>query len=156
MAQRRSRPGARGGPTTSHRVGDEIRVKISELLLRDVRDHRLDGVHLTRVEMTRDLALARIFWRPTPGEATIEAATSALEKAAGFLRSRLGKTLRLRSVPELQFALDELPEEASRIESLIANLAATRAVPHRSPGVDETGSGDDEDDADDADDDSEE
>lgn len=156
MAQRRSRPGARGGPTTSHRVGDEIRVKISELLLRDIRDHRLDGVHLTRVEMTRDLALARIFWRPTPGEATIEAATSALEKAAGFLRSRLGKTLRLRSVPELQFALDELPEEASRIESLIATLATTRAttqaIPDVAPGLDETDSGA----ADDADDDAEE
>lgn len=133
MAQRRPRPGARGGPTTSHRVGDEIRVKISELLRRDVRDHRLDGVHLTRVEMTRDLLLARIFWRPTPGEATIEAATVALEKAAGFLRSRLGKTLRLRSVPELRFALDELPEEGSRIESLMASLATTRAA-----GLDET------------------
>lgn len=136
MATRRPRPGARGGPTTSHRVGDEIRVKISELLRKDMRDQRLAGVHLTRVEMTRDLSLARIYWRPTPGEAPVEAASDALERAAGFLRGRLGKSMRLRSVPELRFALDELPGEASRIESLMASLTSMRATP--AEGRDET------------------
>ena len=137
MKPRRPRPGARGGPTTSHRVGDEIRVKISELLLRDIRDQRLVGVHLTRVEMTRDLSLARIFWRPTPGGATIDAAAAGLEHASGFLRSRLGKALHLRAVPELRFSLDELPEQGGRMESLLATLVSGRSVAPV-PGLDET------------------
>jgi len=76
-------------------------MKLSELLLREVGDPRVHGVHVTSVEMGGDLSFARIHWRPTPGEASVEQAEAGLRAAAGHLRRELGRRLRLRSVPRL-------------------------------------------------------
>ena len=104
-------------------------MKVSELLRREVKDARLLGVHLTRVELSRDLATATLYWRPTPGEATEDAAAEALERAARFLRGRVGKTLRLKRVPEMIFELDDLPTaEGGRIEMLLLGLSRAAAV----------------------------
>ena len=103
-------------------------MKLSQLMLRDLDDPRLDGVHLTRVEMTPDLAVARVFWRTTPGAAGEDVATQALKLAAGFLRAKLGKSLRLRGVPQLEFRLDAMIDSGARIEDLLAGLVASRAA----------------------------
>ena len=124
------RQGAGRAPA-SRRVADDIRLKIGALLQRDVRDARLLGVHVTRVEMSRDLSKASVYWRPTPGEATADDAGEALKRASGFLRARVGRTLDLRHTPELVFELDALPEEGNRIDSLLAGLS-------RGTGRDET------------------
>jgi len=122
-------------------VADEIRMKVSELLLREVRDPRVRGVHLTRVEMSGDLSVARLYWRPLPGQAGVEEATEGLAAAAGFLRRELAPHLDLRNVPELRFQLDELPDEAARVEGLLAQLRAGGSA--GTPGA-EDGGGEDE------------
>jgi ribosome-binding factor A len=105
-------------------VADEIRMKVSELLLREVRDPRVQGVHLTRVEMTNDLSVARLYWRTLPG-LSVEEAEAGLAKAAGFLRREVAPSLGLRHAPELRFELDSLPDEADRVEELLAQVRAT-------------------------------
>lgn len=117
-------------------MADEIRMKVSELLLREVRDPRVRGVHLTDVEMSDDLSVARLRWRPLPGQAGIEEATEGLEAAAGFLRRELAPHLDLRHVPELRFELDELPDEADRVESLLAQLRSTGSAGSPGRGAD--------------------
>lgn len=140
------------------RVADEIRMRVADLLHREVRDPRLEGVHLTRVEMTKDLSLARLYWRPLPGQASIEEATAGLAAATGFLRHELAPQLDLRHAPELRFELDELPDEADRVENLLAQLRATGSAgvpgsapesspppdPDRLPDEDEGDGGEDE------------
>ena len=111
-------------------------MKLSQLMLRELDDPRLDGVHLTRVEMTPDLSVARVFWRATPGAATPEAAREALKSAAPFLRRRVASTLQIRSVPQLDFRFDEMIDSGGRIEGLLAGLAASRAARPR-PSDDE-------------------
>lgn len=118
-------------------MGEEIRAKVSELLLREVKDARLLGVHLTRVELSRDLAAATLYWRPTPGEATEDAAAEALERAARFLRARVGRTLRLRKVPEMIFELDgPATAEGGRIDMLLASIARAQSSSGPASGAD--------------------
>ena len=103
-------------------------MKLMTLLQRELADPRVAGVHVTRVEMSRDLARAHVFYRTTPGEATPEEAAAGLESARGFLRGHLGRSLRLRRAPELDLAFDELPERGERVDALLAGLdGAARA-----------------------------
>jgi ribosome-binding factor A len=103
-------------------VADEIRMKVSDLLLREVRDPRVRGAHLTGVRMSDDLSVAHLAWRPSPGGPGAEAVGEGLRAAAGFLRRELARSLDLRHVPELHFHLDELPDEAERVERLLDQL----------------------------------
>jgi ribosome-binding factor A len=103
-------------------------MKLSQLMLRELDDPRLDGVHLTRVEMTPDLTVARVFWRTTPGAAPVESAQPALKLASAFLRRKLGAALRLRGTPQLEFRLDDMVDSGGRIEDLLAGLVASRAA----------------------------
>ena len=120
--------GRPGGRPASQRVAEDLRIKLSELLLRDVSDPRLAGIHVTRVEMSPDLSMARVFYRPTPGGASLEDAGRAFRGAAGYLRRELGKTLRLRVTPELRLEVDSLVEEGDRVGSLLADLADQRSA----------------------------
>lgn len=103
-------------------------MKVSDLLFREVRDPRVAGVHLTRVEMSDDLRVARLYWRPPP-RGDVEEAARGLAAAGGFLRKQVGSSLRLRSVPELRFLVDELPEQAGRVEELLARIHRPGAEP---------------------------
>ncbi len=119
---------AGGGPSARTRVGEEIRAKIGQLLLFELDDKRLTGVHVTRVEMLADLSRARVFWRATPGQAESGVAAEALERAGGFLRHRLGRTLRLKRLPELEFIEDSLEQPGLDVQAMLASLAAARGA----------------------------
>ena len=118
-------------------------MKVSELLLREVRDPRVRGVHLTHVEMSNDLSVAHLRWRPLPGQASVEEATEGLQAVAGFLRRELAPHLDLRHAPELRFELDQLPDEADRVEQLLAQLRTTGSA-GRPGGGDGDGGGEEE------------
>jgi ribosome-binding factor A len=123
LARRRGKgQQATGRGSARLRVAEEIRVKVSELLLRELSDPRLVGVHLTRVEMEGHLGVAHLYWRPMPGGPDTEEATAGLRAAAGFLRRAVGRSLNLRKVPELDFQLDPLPDEAARVDALLAEV----------------------------------
>jgi len=103
----------------SQRVGDLIREVISEMILRDLGDPRLETVTITEVEMTPDLKLARVFFSARGDQRREGAALQGLESAAGFIKKNLGRELRLRCMPELIFQLDRSFEYGSKIDRLI-------------------------------------
>ena len=92
----------------TERVADLIREELARVLRRDAQDPRLARVTVTRVEVTPDLSLARVYWSclEGPGAAAPEAVEEALEAAAPFLRRRLAEALELRRVPQLGFRYD--------------------------------------------------
>jgi ribosome-binding factor A len=104
-------------------VAHEIQARLAEILSLRVADPRLDGAVVSAVETTPDLSLARVFVR---GFADREAGLEALERAAPFIRRCLGKGLRLRRVPELDFRLDDSLERAERVEEILRDLEAER------------------------------
>ncbi len=118
------------------RVGDQIRSEMSELLAREVHDPGIGFVTLTEVRVTPDLQLARVYYTAL-GDAGVRRATArALRRAAPFLRRHIGRRLRLKRVPELEFVYDESIERQDRIEQLIRDIHANEAAPEGEPGPD--------------------
>jgi ribosome-binding factor A len=104
------------------RVGDLIREIICEMLLRDLSDPRLESVTLTEVEVTADLKLATVYFSAMGNPSREETSLHGLQSATGYIRKKLGKELRLRYVPDLQFKVDQSFEYGSKIDRLIRTL----------------------------------
>lgn len=104
---------------------------LAEALAREIRDPRVGLVTITRVDVSGDLSHAKVFvmvndlgktgedaGKTGEGELALE----GLKSAAGFLRSRIAKTLSTRTIPELHFELDRGLEHAARINAVLADL----------------------------------
>ncbi len=92
------------------------------MLQRDVKDARIGAVTVTDVEVTQDLRHATVFVNVTGDDTRKTEALQGLSSAAGFLRSRLGRELRIRRVPELRFRIDRGYERAARISELLSEV----------------------------------
>jgi ribosome-binding factor A len=101
------------------RVGEMLRIEISELLVRGLRDPRLGLVTVTDVQMSPDLKHARIYVSVLGSEGDRKNSLAVLNHAAPHLRHELAARMRLRAVPELGFHYDESIEYGARIEALI-------------------------------------
>jgi len=125
----------------SERVGDQIRQELAELITREVHDPGIGFLTITRVRLTPDLQQARVSYT-TLGDEKARAETGrALNRAIPFLRRQIGRRLRLKHVPQLQFFYDESIERQDRIERIIQDIHAERA---EHPHLDELAAGDDD------------
>lgn len=116
-------------PVTRARTNALLLQTLAELLLREVRDPRVQRVTLTGVEVTPDLSFAKVFYSLLGSEQDRDQARAGLQKAAGFLRREVGRRLTLRTSPELRFHFDASLEQGQRIESLLRELQDGPAVP---------------------------
>jgi ribosome-binding factor A len=119
------------------RVGDQIREEIADLLAREVHDPGIGFLTITHVNVTPDLQQARVYYTTMGDEAARRQSRQALERAAPFLRRQLGRRLRLRRVPELQFFFDESIERHDRIERILQELQAERVETARRDPADD-------------------
>jgi ribosome-binding factor A len=101
------------------RLGDQIQRDLAELIRRELKDPRVGLVTITSVEVSRDLAHATVFVSSLIDAVSHGDTVEALQHAAGFLRARLGHSLRVRQVPELHFVYDESVERGIRLSRLI-------------------------------------
>lgn len=106
------------------RVGDQIREEIAQLLAREVHDPGIGFLTITQVSVTADLQLARVNYTTLGDQKARKDSQRALERAAPFLRRQLGRRLRLRRIPELQFYFDESVERGDRIERILQEIKA--------------------------------
>lgn len=108
----------------SRRVGEQIRRELMDVLRREVKDPRTAGVTVTAVQVSRDLAHAKVFFTLLDRSHSVEEATRALNGAAGFLRHALAQVLMIRTVPQLRFVFDHSIEHAAHMEELISRAVA--------------------------------
>lgn len=108
----------------SERVGGQLRRELAQLVQRDVKDPRVGFVSVSDVEVTRDLAHAKVYVTVFE-EDNAARSIEALNRAAGYLRRRLGQEMRIRSVPELHFLHDASVETGARMDELIADAVAS-------------------------------
>jgi ribosome-binding factor A len=100
----------------TERVSDLIQEELSDLLLREVRDPRLDAlISITRVDVSPDLFNARIFVSVMAPPAQQQDALRALNAAASFFHRELKNRMQMRRVPFLAFRLDTSIEEGAAI-----------------------------------------
>ena len=122
-------------------MGEQIREELSALLSRGVvHDPGIGFITLTRVTVSPDLQMARVFYT-TLGDAKARVETAkALDRALPFLRRHIGKAIRLRRVPELDFRFDESIANQDRIEQIIRDLhdeEARRTAESGTPPIDD-------------------
>lgn len=130
------------------RVADQIQRELATLIQLEVSDPRVGMVSVTGVDVSRDLAHARVFVTvlntpsgseeandalSSPGELDkleVEENIKALNQASGFLRTLLAKRLALRSVPKLQFRYDASIEQGAQLSSLIDSALKADLAQH--------------------------
>jgi len=108
----------------SERVAGTLRRELAQLIQMEVKDPEVGFVGLSDVEVTRDLSHAKVFvtvFEPEKAAASLK----ALNRAAGYLRRRLGQEMRIRSVPELHFQHDASVETGLQMDSLIDAAVAS-------------------------------
>ncbi|GIM47843.1 ribosome-binding factor A [Collibacillus ludicampi] len=98
-----------------NRVGEQIKKEISDIIQNELKDPRIGFVTVTSVEASGDLQHARIFISVMGSEEQRRETLQALERAKGFIRSEIGKRIRLRLTPELSFHLDTSIDYSEKI-----------------------------------------
>jgi ribosome-binding factor A len=117
------------------RVAQQMRREVASILERDLRDPRLQDrwVSVTDVEVSPDLAMARIYVSVLEGGPSRDQALEALQSAAGFVRHELAHRLGLREMPEIRFLLDTSIERGARVEEILRKLARGEPIPDEDP-----------------------
>lgn len=105
------------------RLGAQILRTLSELLRFEVKDPSLGDISLTSVELTRDLSIAKVYFSMLNPDDDSEQALEGLKRASGFLRGKLGRTLKVRHVPELRFLHDDSVAHGIEVSRLINNAS---------------------------------
>ena len=106
------------------KVGEQIRIELSQLLARDVHDPGIGFITLTKVSVTPDLQLARVYYTSLGDEKALRETGKALGRALPFLRRQIAQRVRLRRVPELEFFYDKSVAQHDRVEQILQELKA--------------------------------
>ncbi|MCL4185434.1 MAG: 30S ribosome-binding factor RbfA [Burkholderiaceae bacterium] len=109
-----------GGVSRSVRVTEQVHHELAELVRAEVKDPRIGMVTITGVALTPDYAYATVYFSVLPDdEATVAGTLAGLRRAAGFLRSQLGRRVRIHTTPELRFVHDPSVERGMAMSKLI-------------------------------------
>lgn len=108
----------------SERLSERIHQEISLMLHRDISDPRLANVNVTRVEVTGDLRIAKVYVAPLQDEAEGEEMMDALARASGYFRRSLASSLDLRYAPEIRFYLDRSIQAGERFLKVLEQVQA--------------------------------
>lgn len=106
----------------ANRVGEQMKKELGDIISRKIKDPRVGFVTVTAVEVTNDLQQATVFITVLGDDEKKEATLNGLAKATGFIRSEIGKRIRLRKTPEIYFEFDESIDYGNKIERLLADL----------------------------------
>jgi ribosome-binding factor A len=105
------------------RVGQQIQREIAQLVRLEINDPRVKLVTITGVEVAGDYSHAKVFFTRLDGKH--QEAQEGLDRAAGFLRSRLAHSIKLRIMPQLHFVFDSSVERGSHLSQLIDQAVAS-------------------------------
>ena len=107
------------GFSRARRVGEQIQRDLAQIIQKELRDPRLGMITISAVDVSKDLAYAKVFVSLMNAKVERNEALEILEDSKGLLRHELAQGLRLRSVPELRFAYDDSMERGARMSALI-------------------------------------
>src|SRR5699024_10226954 len=110
------------GKRRANRVAEQMKKELGEIISIKLKDPRIGFVTVTHVEVTGDLQQAKVFISVLGAEEDKKETLKCLSKATGFIRTEIGKRIRLRKTPELIFEFDEAIEYGNRIETILREL----------------------------------
>jgi ribosome-binding factor A len=109
----------------TQRVADYLRRELAQVIQLELRDPRIGMLSITDVEISRDMAYAKVYYTSMAAESADEAkeSTEVLNKAAGFLRGQIAKNSTLRITPRLRFYYDSSVGRGRQLSDLIEKAA---------------------------------
>jgi ribosome-binding factor A len=110
------------------RLADLIQAEMAQILRQELNDPRVGQVSITHVEVTRDLRVARLTVTPFGGLGDATKMLKGLTAANGYIRRLMGKRLKLRHTPELEWRLDDHTDKAVAMTSMLMRMERERAV----------------------------
>jgi ribosome-binding factor A len=114
----------------SRRVSEQLKRELAQLIHDEVKDPRVRMVTVNAVEVSRDLAYARVYVTSLVEQDQRDKLIEGLNKAAGFLRRELGRRISLRATPQLQFTYDESIDSGARMSALINEAVSSDKARH--------------------------
>jgi ribosome-binding factor A len=131
----------------AERLAEEIREQVARMIASDLKDPRLGFITVTRVELAHDLGHARVHVGVLGSEAERQKSLAALQQASGFVRRELGRRLRIRHTPEIDFRYDKGLDATDRVARLLeAERLRSGVGPGGEPGAGEVAGGEGQDD----------
>lgn len=109
------------------RLGETLKEEISQMIREDLKDPRIGFVTVTSVEVADDLGHAKVFISVLGDEQTSKDSMEALKRASGYVRSEIGKRIRLRHVPEIVFKYDSSIQHGAHIAELLREVHTEEA-----------------------------
>ena len=119
------------------KVAEQIRIELTQLLAREVHDPGIGFITLTKVSVSPDLQLARVYYTSFGDEKAQNETGKALRRASAFLRRQVAQRVRLRRAPELEFFYDKSVAQHDRIEQILQELKAEADARPPAPPDDE-------------------
>ncbi|MBN1289925.1 MAG: 30S ribosome-binding factor RbfA [Actinobacteria bacterium] len=101
------------------RVEEACKEELSELLQKEVKDPRVGFVTITRVKVSADLRHAKVYVSVLGEEDEAEQSLEGLNSARGFLKTRLGKHLRLKNLPDIEFVRERVSEDVIHLTEIM-------------------------------------
>jgi ribosome-binding factor A len=112
----------------TERIAEQLREEVSQILATEVSDPGVGLVTVSRVKVTPDLSLARVYWTILGNDEDRKKTTKALQRAASFVRRVLAGRVTLRRVPEVVFQYDEGLAAHQRVEEILHELHEQEAA----------------------------
>lgn len=110
------------------RIAEQVREEVSQILSSEVADPGVGLITVTRVKVTPDLSLARIYWTSMGDAAERKKTAKALSRATAYVRHLLSTRLTLRRAPEVQFLFDQSVAAQDRVEQILHELKQEEAA----------------------------
>lgn len=104
------------------RVSEQIKKEISGIIKEELKDPRVGFITIISVEVTNDLKIARVYFSVYGDEEQKKDTLEGLQKATGFVRREIGKRIKLRHTPEIEFIIDSSIEHGARISKLLEEV----------------------------------
>ncbi|MGE5592679.1 MAG: 30S ribosome-binding factor RbfA [Betaproteobacteria bacterium] len=118
------------------RVAEAIRSEVADILAREIKDPRLGFATVTDVEVSDDLRHVKIFVSVMGDKAQVDETMAALESATGFVRSEIGRRIRLRHTPEIVFRYDTSIKRGARVFELLKEIQSEKEMGKEEGGRD--------------------
>ena len=106
----------------SERVAQNMQMALMDILRKNIKDPRLEMVTITKIKLTNDLKIARVYFALAGSQKSIKDAENGFKSAHGYLKRTLGRELELRYMPKLEFFYDDSFDYASKINQLFRSI----------------------------------
>jgi ribosome-binding factor A len=115
----------------SDRVGHKIKQVLSELLLKEINDPRLEMVTITDVKMSADLRIARVYFVSSGGKNSRDEIARGFRSAMGYVKRKFARQVGLRYTPDLKFFYDNSFDYGDRIEAVLKKIKTQNESDHQ-------------------------